>query len=65
MHTNALSNLQHEILKIYSTELEDTELKEFKTVLAGYFANKAIKEADKIWQERAFSEKDMDALLSE
>lgn len=42
MHTNALSNLQHEILKLYSTELEDTELKELKIVLAGYFANKAI-----------------------
>ena len=65
MHTNALSNLQYEILKIYSTELEDTELKELKSVLAGYFASKAIKEADKIWQERAFSEKDMDAWLSE
>ena len=65
MHTNALSNLQHEILKIYSTDLEDTELKELKTVLAGYFANKAIKEANKIWQERAFSEKDMDGCLAE
>jgi len=65
MRTNTLSNLQHEILKLYSTELEDAELKELKTVLAGYFANKAIKEADKIWQERAYTEKDMDAWLSE
>ena len=65
MHANTLSNLQHEILKLYSTDLKDAELKELKTVLAGYFANKAIKEADKIWQERAFSEKDMDVWLSE
>jgi len=65
MHTSTLSNLQYEILKLYSTELEDVELKELKTVLAGYFANKAIKEADKIWQERAYNEKDMDAWLSE
>jgi hypothetical protein len=65
MHTNTLSNLQHEILKLYSTELEDTELKELKTILAAYFANKAIKEADKIWQERAYTEKEMDAWLSE
>lgn len=65
MHTSTLSNLQYEILKLYSTELEDVELKELKTVLAGYFANKAIKEADKIWQERAYTEKDMDAWLSE
>jgi hypothetical protein len=65
MQTNTLSNLQHEILKLYSTELEDAELKELKNVLAGYFVNKAIKEADKIWQERAYTEKDMDAWLSE
>ncbi|MEI6334585.1 MAG: hypothetical protein WCS87_08505 [Methylococcaceae bacterium] len=65
MHTNTLSNLQYEILKLYSTDLKDTELKELKTVLAAYFAKKAIKEADKIWQERAYTEKDMDAWLSE
>ncbi|MFI3199871.1 MAG: hypothetical protein QX196_16290 [Methylococcaceae bacterium] len=65
MHTNTLSNLQYEILKLYSTDLKDAELKELKTVLAAYFAKKAIKEADKIWQERAYTEKDMDAWLSE
>jgi hypothetical protein len=57
--------MQHEILKLYSTDLKDAELKELKTVLAGYFANKAIKEADNIWQERTYTEKDMDAWLSE
>lgn len=65
MHTNTLSNLQHEILKLYSTDLKDAELKELKTVLADYFANKAIKEADKIWQERTYTENDMDIWLSE
>ena len=65
MHTNTLSNLQYEILKLYSTDLKDAELKELKTVLAAYFAKKAIKEADKIWQERTYTEKDMDAWLNE
>lgn len=52
MNTQPLSNLQLELLKLYSTNLDQQELVELKRVLANYFAQKAIKEADKIWDEK-------------
>ena len=41
-----LTNLQTEILKVFSFDLSEEELKEVKTLLATHFANKASKEMD-------------------
>ena len=60
-----LSNLQQEILKIYSHHLPDEQLLEIKNLLAHYFARKAINEADKIWDERGYSDELMDEWLNE
>lgn len=60
-----LTNLQKEILKIYSTDIEEQDLKDLKTILAEYFAKKSIKEADKIWTEKELSNQDMDRWLNE
>ncbi len=60
-----LTNLQKEILKIYSTDIEEQDLKDLKTILAEYFAKKSIKEADKIWTEKGLSNQDMDRWLNE
>ena len=49
-----LTNLQKEILKIYSTDIDGQDLNDLKTTLAKYFANKSIKEADKIWTEKNY-----------
>jgi hypothetical protein len=38
---------------------------ELKRALANYFAQKAIKEADKIWDERGVSNEDMKKWLNE
>ena len=56
-----LTNLQHELIKLYSTELGDDELVEVKKVLAEFFAQKAVKEADQIWDERNFTDNEMDS----
>ena len=67
MNVNAqpLSNLQLELLKLYSTNLDQKDLVEIKRILANYFAQRAIKEADKIWEEKGLSDKDMDKWLNE
>lgn len=65
MGTQALSNLQLELLKLYSTNLTQADLKELKKILANYFAQKAIKGADKIWEEKGLSNKDMRNWLNE
>ena len=49
---HSLSNLQQELLKLYSSDIEDADLLNIKVWLANYFADKAIREADTIWQQK-------------
>ena len=59
-----LSNMQLELMKLYSTNLSDSELAELKDVLSKFYAEKAIASADKIWDERGLTNEDMDAWLN-
>jgi len=63
--SSPLTNLQIEILELYSTQLPEQELNELKTHIAQFFANRAITEADKIWDEKNLSHKDMEKWLNE
>ena len=65
MYPQTLTNLQLEIVKLYSTEMERQDLLELKQVLANFFAQKAIQEADQIWDEQNLSDDDMEAWLNE
>ena len=65
MQPSKLSNVQQEILKLYSTELSETDLNELKSQLAHYYAHKAISQADKIWKEKGYTAEDMDSWLNE
>ena len=60
-----LSNLQMELLKLYHTDLSEQELKQLKIVLAKFFADKTIKEADKIWEEKKYDQKTVESWLNE
>ena len=60
-----LSNVQMELLKLYSTNLSDEDLKELKVILAQFYAEKSIKLADAIWEERGLTDEDMDKWLNE
>jgi hypothetical protein len=50
-----LSNIQVELLKLYSTNVHEDDLLEIKRFLANFFMQKAINEADKIWDEKGYS----------
>ena len=65
MYSPTLTNLQLEIIKLYSTGMERQELFELKEVLANFFARKAIKEADTIWDKQKLTNADMDSWLNE
>ena len=65
MQASRLSNVQQEILKLYSTELSETDINELKLQLAHYYAQKAISQADKLWDEKAYTVEDMDSWLNE
>ncbi len=60
-----LSNLQIELLKLYRTDLSEQELKQLKIVLAKFFADKTIKEADKIWEEKKYAQNTVESWLNE
>jgi hypothetical protein len=54
MNAQPLSNLQLELLKLYSTNLSQKDLVELKRVLANYFGQRAIKGADKIGAKKDY-----------
>jgi hypothetical protein len=56
---NQLSNLQLELLKIYSTNISDEQIQEIKELLAQYFAQKATEAMDKVWEEKNLTQQDM------
>lgn len=60
-----LSNLQQEILKLYSQDLNEEDLLSVKRLLSKYFADKAIKEADQIWTEKGYTQETMENWLNE
>ena len=59
-----LSNTQLEILKAFSYNLSNQELLEFKETIAAYFAKRAIEAANKIWDEKKWTDKDVDEMLT-
>lgn len=65
MSTTLLTNLQLEILELYNTNLNQQDLNELKLLLAHFYANKAIQQADKIWDEKQFSPTEMENWLNE
>jgi hypothetical protein len=64
MIPQSINNLQVEILKLYSTNLNEEELQELKKLLAEYYAKKAVNEADNIWEKKKLSNEDMEQWLN-
>jgi len=46
-----LSNIQLELLKLYADNIPEDDLKNIQRMIARYFAEKAIQQADEIWEE--------------
>jgi lysyl-tRNA synthetase class II len=65
VESRTLSNVQMELIKLYSTDLEYNDLMEVKKILANHFAQKAINEADNIWNQKKMSADTMEDWLNE
>jgi hypothetical protein len=50
-----LSNVQLELLKLYATNMSDEDVLELRDVLARHFMKKAVAAADRIWEERGYT----------
>ena len=60
-----LSNLQQELLKLYASNVSDADLLAIKHYLVKFFAEKAITEADKIWDDKGYTNETMKNWLNE
>ena len=63
--TQKLSNLQLELIKVFSYQLNDAQLFEIKDILAKYFAEKATQEMEILWNEKKLDNSTMDTLAIE
>ena len=59
MQTQKLTNLQLELLKIFSYQLKPQQLTDIKNLLANYFAEQATQEMDKLWEENNWDNNSM------
>lgn len=60
-----LTNLQLELLKLFSYQISEQDLLNVKDLLAQYFANKATQEMDDFWETQHLDETTMDQWLAE
>lgn len=60
-----LSNIQEELLRLYSTGISDEQLLEVKDILAKYFFQKAIDGATKVAEEKGYTQETFDSWLNE
>ncbi len=58
------SNVQLELLKTFSHQLADSEISELRKMLATFFAQRAIKQANKVWDEKKWTDTDVDEMLN-
>lgn len=49
-----LSNLQLELLKLYSYNVSDEEVRDIKKMLADFFSKKIDEEMNQLWEDKAW-----------
>ena len=60
-----LNNLQLELLRMYKTGVSDVQLLEIKKIISRYLLDKAMDEADKVWEQKKFDSITIQKLLNE
>lgn len=60
-----LTNLQLELLKLYSRKVSEQDLQSIKKMLAQYFVNKAMYLADQTWENNNWTKEDAERLSNE
>jgi hypothetical protein len=58
------SNVQLELLKVFSYQISDSDLIELRRLLAQFFAQKAVEAADAAWEDNNWTDADIERLLN-
>ena len=61
--SSKLSNAQLELLKVFSRDMSDAELAEFKRYIVSFYATKAKDAADRVWEEEGWDDDYVQKLL--
>lgn len=59
-----LNDLQLEILILFSRELDENDLLAIKRLIVKYLAEKVTRMADEVWEEKGWTNEDMEAMLN-
>lgn len=57
------SNVQLELLRLYSRDVPDDKLVEIKQLLAHYYTEKLSRRADQVWEEKGWTDDTMEEFL--
>ena len=57
------TNVQLELLKTFSHQLPESDLIDLKNTLALFFAKRLIIQADTVWEEKNWNDKNVDEML--
>jgi hypothetical protein len=60
-----LTNLQLELLKVFSFEISDEQIKEIKDFLTTYFADKVTRDIDALFEEKNWGAEKIDEWANE
>jgi len=63
--TQKLTNLQLELLKLFSFQVNENQLTEIRDILAKYFADQATAEMDNLWTDKQWTNETMDNWVNE
>ena len=58
-----LTNLQAELLKLFSMELPEEELMELRKIMADFLLKKTREKADVVWDEKEYTDEKLKNLL--
>ncbi len=59
-----LTNVQLELLKSFAHQLPESDLLELRKVLALFFAERLIREADAVWEKQHRTDQEVETILS-
>jgi hypothetical protein len=65
MQVQKLTNLQRQLLNLFSMELSEEDLREIKQLLAMHFAQKSSEGMDRLWEQNNWNQETMNTWLSE
>jgi len=63
--TNKLTNVQLELLKIFSYDLPESELLDLKELLTTYFKNKVDSDIEKVWNDKGWSSDTIESIANQ